>query len=684
MDPQSAVRPAGWFLAWEQPASRRAMWAGVLWAGWWILVGWLTLVGRFGWPHPSRFVTLSAIGLVAVGSVALLMELLPAEWIRGRRRRTVGTVLLHTAPLLWILLLVIDAFFPSLAVPRLAWLQAASRSASTAVSETMIGLTRPRRIAGQHVVLCTTIRVPGRTLVDEADQFLTQIAQRIPGTSQPVYWLRQPAPWPLPEQCPGFAVVTGGVRNLADEGRPFDAQDRLALAGGYLSLQRPASGAAPLVLFRGLTRWAVDPTADNQRLWRAWRVRRAARARTLDQIMQLDMITSNEQEFVDFGAVFVGVAVEKFGLPKVMELYGTTTAATFTSDCQRVLGTDIESLDRLVDAYLESALDGPSEISDMLASVNVARPEDRAIWQDFCRLHQQRLRRYRQQNHRVAIVMVNPERAEGDDAKATGETIERALWTTDLRVAAQIQRPAELLTWVATPRESFFAKQTEGQSVPAVFRGFRDATGYLTILGEVQFQLVAIDRLISPWLVDVPAAGGRYGGWQLDSIERIEPGDPTDQEALLRFELVRPMARPGMARRISVDSSAVDGFIHHVWIGTNNSLGVPFSYRRTARQVETITADDGTSWRVPREVVEENLDEHEAVTSSQVTRVSQWELLSHVDASEFSPSRFGLPEIHSRSATSSDSWGQSLWWLALAWPLLGGALLRFGADVPDA
>lgn len=251
-------------------------------------------------------------------------------------------------------------------------------------------------------------------------------------------------------------------------------------------------------------------------------------------------------------------------------------------------------------------------------------------------------------------------------------------------MAAQIQRPAELLTWVATPRESFFAKQTEGQSVPAVFRGFRDATGYLTILGEVQFQLVAIDRLISPWLVDVPAAGGRYGGWQLDSIERIEPGDPTDQEALLRFELVRPMARPGMARRISVDSSAVDGFIHHVWIGTNNSLGVPFSYRRTARQVETITADDGTSWRVPREVVEENLDEHEAVTSSQVTRVSQWELLSHVDASEFSPSRFGLPEIHSRSATSSDSWGQSLWWLALAWPLLGGALLRFGADVPDA
>jgi hypothetical protein len=100
----------------------------------------------------------------------------------------------------------------------------------------------------------------------------------------------------------------------------------------------------PNILVEG---WAMSQSYDEpSRLTRAWRLKRNDEVLTLRELTNDYWYSNQELRIYTQGAVLVEFILREYGPKKLFELYTTCKPGTFADDCRRILGLDLDELDR--------------------------------------------------------------------------------------------------------------------------------------------------------------------------------------------------------------------------------------------------------------------------------------------------------------------------------------------------
>jgi hypothetical protein len=362
---------------------------GLAVAAWASCLGFLALLagmvlGR-AW-HPHFLPATAMLLLVIVAGLALVGS---ASWriIRGpRRRRALSCLLIGAAPM-W--------FLAGFLLYGLA-IKSARQTPLTPAHKLLIPLAEslmdlearfryPQRTVGETVVMISPAMpdADARAQVAAMDRHVRALeallGRRARGT---IHWARGPL---LGTDGVAIFGLCMGTRQGA---APRDAAglctlDRHEVAHCVLNSQCSARVDPPALLTEG---WARANQGIDRAIL-AYRVRADlddGKALTLRQLTGPDWYHRHKEPAYSQGATLVNFLVRRFGPEAFLELYTTCSQSTFESDCQRILGLDLDGLDAAYRAEIDRLISQAPTVERLrLERLRLGPGVDAAAWKAF-------------------------------------------------------------------------------------------------------------------------------------------------------------------------------------------------------------------------------------------------------------------------------------------------------------
>ncbi len=368
---------------------RRA--AIVVWVLWAVGLAWMlfffltqTLQPNF-WPL--------VIGIVAQ-LLASVVAAAAGMWrtLRGpRRMAALGWCLLGVTPLcLWASQLSYTIWFlqgrqldPNLLI-RI------SRPAGLALADAASRVLYQQRTEGRHVVMIHSgiLDSPRKdvALMDEHLQRIQELLGR--KMRSKVYWVRGPLLGITARGGMGWALGSPDT-DWHEPGRlPYlDLHEAAHAIIGTLDRSDyhvPLDHDVPAILAEG---WAETQSnyPDKFLVQRAWNQRRRGLTLSLRELTSRDMYRRHRGPAYDQGSPLVQYILEQFGPETFFELHITCRRTTFEADCQRILGLDLDQLDRAYWNYVKQQMG--VDRSGELVFVELAPEVDQTLWSEFVSEH---------------------------------------------------------------------------------------------------------------------------------------------------------------------------------------------------------------------------------------------------------------------------------------------------------
>jgi hypothetical protein len=193
-----------------------------------------------------------------------------------------------------------------------------------------------------------------------------------------VHWIRGSVIGLGPKYNQGIAFGPA----VTDQNEPTRT-DRHEVAHFVMHHHCGPDNTPPNILVEG---WAMSQSDDEpSRLARAWRLKRNDEVLTLRDLTNDYWYYNQEGRIYTQGAVLVEFILREYGPKKFFELYTTCKPGTFADDCRRILGLDLDELDRRCWADVEKQVSQIPELYEPhpFHHVKVGEGVDLAAWNAF-------------------------------------------------------------------------------------------------------------------------------------------------------------------------------------------------------------------------------------------------------------------------------------------------------------
>ncbi len=359
------------------PENRSRLWiiASVVWLAWLLglLAMWLYYQRRVF--HPHYLPLLSLLLVQFAGGLVLFVSGLWRVMRGPRRARALGWLLLGTAPL----------WFASAHFNYGAWSMYTQHAALTtpvkmasatvaSLADIVIRYRHRRQSVGEHVILFHDAVDEAAAQLESIDRHVEQMESLLGRSPQgKIHWIRGPvfnregAPgWYLN----GLAIVTKPTAGVGDI-------DRHEVAHAVIDRHCGTDAQPPLVLVEG---WAESQSGYDPGFLalRAWQHRQRGQWVSLRTLTSDGWYGSGDWPVYHFGGALVEYLLDEFGGRKFLELYSTCRRDTFAEDCRRILGVDLDELDRQYWDYVADRVGQlPEEQVNPLLGIPLADGVDR-------------------------------------------------------------------------------------------------------------------------------------------------------------------------------------------------------------------------------------------------------------------------------------------------------------------
>jgi hypothetical protein len=357
----------------------------LVWACWLCLLLLLggQLVGRV-W-HPDFLPVTAMLVLMLAAGLALLIG---AGWRLARgpnRRQALSRLLLGLAPMLFLSSLIV--YGVSMVSGGQTPLNLGTKLLAT-MAESILDLVArfqyPQRTYGAKLVMSSAPMdsALARAQVTAMDRHVRGLEARLGRTfSGRIHWVRGP----LWGKQFGLNGLCSG--SLPGEMHP-DAEgltwlDRHEMAHCVMFAFAPlVSFEPPTVLIEG---WAQANmgTAPIDLSVRAWSEAERGNAPLLRDLTGPEWYASHHRTVYDQGAPLVQFLLETFGPDRFLELYSTCRQASFSADCQRVLGKSLDQLEADFRMAIDRNRRGETPASRCLARLTLGPDVVPAAWRAF-------------------------------------------------------------------------------------------------------------------------------------------------------------------------------------------------------------------------------------------------------------------------------------------------------------
>jgi len=352
---------------------------------------WLTWLGsivlmwgmyRFHVMHPHFLPLTTLLVIQLIGALAVVLAGL-LRLVRGPQRlRALSWLLLATTPIwLWAAYISYGMWVGhSRSVPMAPGpVVKLGAPAASALLDGIVRYKYPNRLEGQRVVMIYD-QVPDPTAdVAAMDRFVQQMEELLGQRCKTkVHWIR------------GSVIGLGEKYNqglafgppVTDQNEPTWI-DRHEVAHFVLHHHCGPDNTPPNILVEG---WAVmQSDYEPSRLARAWRLKRNDEVLTLRELTNDYWYNNQEDRIYTQGGVLVEFILREYGPKKLFELYTTCKPRTFADDCRRILGVDLDELDRRCWADVEKQVSEIPELCEPhpFQHVKVGEGVDLAAWNAF-------------------------------------------------------------------------------------------------------------------------------------------------------------------------------------------------------------------------------------------------------------------------------------------------------------
>lgn len=361
--------------------------AAVAWIAWLAGIGLMWGQYRLQVMHP-HFLPLTL--LLAIELLSTLAVLFGGLWRMARgpeRARALGWLLLGTTPV-WL-----TAGHISYGVWRIQshvipnnWLAKIGGPGGTAILDGLMRYAYPHRLEGRHVVMVYDRSTNPAADVAAMDRHIEQLEQVLGRPCRAkVHWIRGSLAglWGVYGQGLAIADTTGFGPSVVGK---LKMVDRHEVAHFVLEHHRGPDSDPPSVLCEGWAEWAEHPPVDRpiQSARQAWRMKQWDVTCTLRDLTGDDWYACHELQAYQQGASLVNYILREHGPAKFVELYTTCRKATFADDCQRILGLDLDELDRRYWADVEKQVRATGDLADNpFRHVELNDGVDEVAWKEF-------------------------------------------------------------------------------------------------------------------------------------------------------------------------------------------------------------------------------------------------------------------------------------------------------------
>jgi hypothetical protein len=354
-----------------------ACWLGLL-----LLLGG-QLVGRV-W-HPHFLPVTAALVLMLTAGLALAIG---AGWRLARgpnRRQALCCLLLGLAPMLFLSSLI--AFGVSMVSGHQTPLNLGTKFLAT-MAESIVDLVArfqyPQRTFGAKVVM---ISAPmdsalARAQVSAMDRHVRGLEARLGRTfSGRIHWVRGPL---LGKQFGLNGLCSGSLPGeMHPDAEGLTRLDRHEMAHCVMSAFAPlVSFEPPTVLIEGWAK-ANMGLAPIDLSVRAWSEAERGNTPSLRELTGPEWYASHHIAVYDQGGPLVQFLLETYGPDRFLELYSTCRQASFSADCQRVLGKSLDQLEADVRMAIDRDRRGATPASRCLARLTLGPDVAPAAWRAF-------------------------------------------------------------------------------------------------------------------------------------------------------------------------------------------------------------------------------------------------------------------------------------------------------------
>jgi hypothetical protein len=361
--------------------------AAVTWIAWLAGIGlmWGLYRGQVMHPHYLPLTVLLAIELL--GTLALLFGGLWRLARGPQRARALGWLLLGTTPF-WL-----TAGHISYGVWRIQsrvipnnWLTKIGGSGGAAILDGLMRYAYPHRLEGRHVVMVYDHSANPAADVAAMDLHIEQLERALDRPcSAKVHWIRGPLVGLQGVYAQGLAIaITSGFEPLI--AGKLEMVDRHEAAHFVLEHHRGPDSDPPSLLCEGWAEWAESQSLDEPNILarQVWRMKQRGVTFTLRELTGDDWYARHWDQAYLQGAVLVDYILREHGPTKFMELYTTCRKATFADDCQRILGLDLDELDRRYWSDIETQVRATGDLVDNpFHRVELKDGVDETAWKEF-------------------------------------------------------------------------------------------------------------------------------------------------------------------------------------------------------------------------------------------------------------------------------------------------------------
>lgn len=439
-------------------AHRSKLWipAAIVWIAWLAGLGLMWSYYRLHVMHP-HFVWL--VGLLAIQCAAAIVLVVwsLARIVRGPGRRgAAGWLLLGTAPLwLWAAHFGYGAWRMN---EEHAPMTVPVKMIGTAVGSFADMFARARhrqRAASRHTLLFHDAAEMPQAQLDEIDRHVERMDKLLGRAPQGnIHWIRgevfgagaEPGGWSVR----GLAIVTHPAAGVQDI-------DRHEVAHAVIERHAGPLAVPPTVLIEG---WAESQSGYRPGLL----AYRAQRRRGRGQVLSLRELTGRryargDWPVYEFGGALVEYLLDEYGGPKFLELYSTCRPETFGEDCRRVLGVDVDTLERQYWEFVDKRVrESAADLINPLLDVPLADGVDRDAWNAFARQYPDARRALAESLEHVSLDFRGTFASNDAEPKPIRVSITNDGPNRRLRV----EGIDEHYVRVATPDRSFFARRRDG------------------------------------------------------------------------------------------------------------------------------------------------------------------------------------------------------------------------------
>jgi hypothetical protein len=354
----------------------------IIWLAWLSSVALMWGMYRFNVMHPHFLPLTTLLVIQLIGGLAVLLAGLWAL-VRGpQRARAFSWLLLGTTPIwLWAAHISYGMWVGhSRSVP---WFPGpVVKLGAPAASALLDGIVRyqyPNRLEGQRVVMVYDQVPDPAGDIAAMDRFVQQVEELLGRRCKTkVHWIRGGVIGLGPKYNQGLAF---GPAVTDQPGLTWI--DRHEVAHFVLHHHCGPDNTPPSLLQEG---WAETQSGqESVNLARAWRLKRNDEVLTLRELTNDYWYNNREGRIYTRGGILVEFILREYGPKKLFELYTTCRPKTFADDCGRILGVDLDELDRRCWADVEKQVSQMGELygPNPFQHVKVGEGVDLVAWNAF-------------------------------------------------------------------------------------------------------------------------------------------------------------------------------------------------------------------------------------------------------------------------------------------------------------